>query len=98
MTVAKFLRSLNLVTRRRFFEPFDGERSMRCKSCGSENLENYTAEIAIHFRGLKNINKPHVFVFPVVGVCLDCGTAEFAIGEQELRKLKQGRAASAAEH
>jgi hypothetical protein len=68
---------------------------MRCKSCGSENVGNFTAEIAIHFSGLKNIDKPHVFVFPVIIVCLDCGIAEFTVSEKELRLLTKSRAAGA---
>ena len=47
-----------------------------CKSCGSLNQGNFNGEVAIHFPGLKNIDKPIVWVFPKVTVCLDCGTAE----------------------
>jgi hypothetical protein len=68
---------------------------VRCKSCGSKNLDNYSAEIALHFRGLANINKPHVFLFPSVVVCLDCGMAEFVIPERGLLQLTEGRAAGA---
>ena len=68
---------------------------MACKSCGSENFGSFTGEIAIHFRGLKNIDRPHVWVFPELRVCLDCGIAEFALPEKELRLLGQGRAISA---
>lgn len=68
---------------------------MRCKSCGSENVGNFTAEIAIHFQRLKNVFRPHVFVFPEVIVCLDCGFAGFVVSEDEKRKLNEGRAASA---
>ena len=68
---------------------------MRCKSCGSENAGNFTAEVAIHFSGLKNIDRPHVFVFPALMVCLDCGIAEFAVSEIELRLLSESRAAGA---
>jgi predicted nucleic-acid-binding Zn-ribbon protein len=68
---------------------------MHCKSCGSENLGKFTGEIAIHSSGLKNINKPHVFVFPELVVCLNCGFAEFAVQETELRLLTKGRAAGA---
>jgi len=39
------------------------------------------------FLELKNIGKPVVWVFPEVVVCLDCGTAEFAVPEPELRQL-----------
>jgi hypothetical protein len=68
---------------------------MPCKSCGSENLGKFTGEIAIHFRGLKNINEPHVWVFPELVVCLNCGFAEFAVSETELRRLVKSRAAGA---
>jgi hypothetical protein len=51
--------------------------------------------MGIHFLGLKNIDKPVVWVFPGVFVCLDCGTAEFAIPEAKLRRLAKGHAAAA---
>jgi hypothetical protein len=66
---------------------------MACKTCASENLRQFTGEIAIHLSGLKNINKPHVFVFPELVVCLNCGFAEFAVPETELRLLTKGLAA-----
>ena len=47
---------------------------MPCKSCGSVNQSKFTAEMAIHFPGLQNIDKPVVWVFPELVVCLDCGT------------------------
>jgi predicted nucleic-acid-binding Zn-ribbon protein len=68
---------------------------MPCKSCGSENLGKFTGEIAIHFRGLQNINEAHVWVFPELVVCLNCGFAEFAVPETELRLLAKGRIAGA---
>jgi hypothetical protein len=49
--------------------------------------------MAIHFPGLKNIDKPIVWVFPKIVVCLDCGTAEFALTEDELRQLAKSKAA-----
>jgi hypothetical protein len=68
---------------------------MSCKSCGSVNQKKFTAEMAIHFPVLKDIDKPVVWVFPEVVVCLDCGTAEFAVMEAELRQLAKGDAAAA---
>jgi len=68
---------------------------MPCKSCGSVNQRNLTAEIGIHFPGLKNINQLVVWVFPELIVCLDCGTAEFGVPETELRELAKGDAAAA---
>jgi hypothetical protein len=66
-----------------------------CKSCGSFNQSKFAGEIAIHFRGLKNIDKPAVWVFPEVVVCLDCGTAQFTVPETELRQLAEGDAPAA---
>jgi hypothetical protein len=61
--------------------------AMSCKSCTSENQERFTSEIAVHFSGLKNLDKPPVFVFPKLLVCLDCGFTEFAMPETELGLL-----------
>jgi hypothetical protein len=68
--------------------------STTCKSCGSVNQGKFSAELGIHFLGLKSIDKPVVWVFPELVVCLDCGTAEFAVPE-ELRQLAKGNAAAA---
>jgi hypothetical protein len=68
---------------------------MPCKSCGSVNRKKFTAEIGIHFSELKDIDKPVVWVFPEVVVCLDCGIAEFAVPEHESRQLARGDAAAA---
>jgi hypothetical protein len=65
---------------------------MPCKSCGSVNQSKFTGEICIHFPGLKNIDKPVVWVFPELIVCLDCGTTEFVVPEAELRQLATGDA------
>jgi hypothetical protein len=67
---------------------------MPCKVCSSPNQSEFSAEMGIHFLGLKNIDKPVVWVFPKVVVCLDCGTAEFALPEAELRLLAKGDAAA----
>jgi hypothetical protein len=50
--------------------------------------------MGIHFPGLKYIDTV-VWVFPEVVVCLDCGTAEFAVPEAEVRQLANGDAAAA---
>ena len=68
---------------------------MSCKSCESENQRNLNGEIAIHFPGLEGLDKPIVWVFPKLLVCLDCGFTEFAIPESELRQLLGGYAAAA---
>ena len=66
-----------------------------CESCGSGNQREFSAEMAIHFPVLKGIDKPPVWVFPKIVVCLDCGTAKFAAPEAELRQLAKGNAAAA---
>jgi hypothetical protein len=63
-----------------------------CKSCGSVNQQKFSAEMGIHF---PHIDKPVVWLFPELVVCLDCGTAEFAVPEAELRQLAKGDAAPA---
>jgi len=69
---------------------------MPCKSCFSVKQKEFGGEMGIHFPGLKNIEKPVVWVFPELDVCLDCGNAEFAVPEEELRELAKDDAAAAA--
>jgi hypothetical protein len=52
-----------------------------------------TGEFALHFPGLKNIDKPVVWVFPQECVCLHCGNAEFSIPESQLLVLSIANAA-----
>jgi hypothetical protein len=68
---------------------------MLCKSCGSVNQKKFSARMDIHFPGLKDIDKPAVWVFSDVVVCLDCGTGEFAVPEEEVRQLGKGNATAA---
>jgi hypothetical protein len=67
---------------------------MTCKSCTAENHRKFSSEIKVHFPGLKNLDKPPVFVFPKLLVCMDCGFTEFAIPEGELRLLGEDVMAS----
>jgi hypothetical protein len=60
---------------------------MFCKSCCSGNLSQFSGEMGIHFLGLKNIDKPTVWVFPALLVCLDCGFSEFVIRDAERGEL-----------
>jgi hypothetical protein len=52
-------------------------------------------EIGIHFPGLDGLDKPIVWVFPKLKVCLECGLTEFEIPERELRVLKESASAAA---
>jgi len=61
---------------------------MSCLLCGSGNQAELTAEMVIHFSGLKNLDKPGVWVFPKkLLVCLDCGCSHFIVPKTELASL-----------
>lgn len=63
---------------------------LQCKQCDSERMDNFGGELAIHFAGLEGVNKPIVWVFPKLLVCLDCGFSEFMVPERELQVLETG--------
>src|SRR5215468_3315797 len=60
---------------------------MSCKSCCSVNQSRFGGELGVHFVGMKNIDKPTVFLFPRLLVCLDCGFTEFVIPQAEREEL-----------
>jgi hypothetical protein len=47
---------------------------------------DFSGEIAIHFPGLDGLDKPIVWVFPKLLVCLDCGFTEFEVPKNELQQ------------
>jgi hypothetical protein len=63
------------------------EEIMACRRCSSENQRKFSTEMNIHFPGREGLDKPTVWVFPEVTVCLDCGFAEFSVPRAELRTL-----------
>jgi hypothetical protein len=65
---------------------------MVCKVCASENQSSFPTEIAIHLHGLST---PHVFLFPQVVVCMDCGFTELSIPETELPRLAKNDSSTA---
>jgi hypothetical protein len=65
-----------------------------CNSCGSVNQKKFAGEMGIRSAGLKGIDKPTVWVFPELTICLDCGKAKFVVPEAELRELARGDAAA----
>jgi hypothetical protein len=69
---------------------------MPCTSCKSHNQAEFTAEMNLHFRGLRNIDNPAVLLFAEVSACLDCGFSKFTIPEAELQKLNEGNRRSTA--
>ena len=62
----------------------------QCKNCFSQHTQVFNGEIAIHFPGLEGVDKPIVWVFPKMRVCLDCSFTEFPIPERELDVLRHG--------
>jgi len=63
---------------------------MECKCSGSSQWKAFDGEVAIHFPGLDGLNKPIVWVFPKLSVCLECGAAQFNVPELELQVLATG--------
>jgi hypothetical protein len=69
---------------------------MSCLLCASRNQAEFGTEILIHFSGIANLDKPPVWVFPKLVVCLDCGFSRFTTPESELAVLAKGTAANEA--
>lgn len=63
---------------------------MSCLLCASDNQAEFGTEILVHFPGLKNLDKPPVWVFPKLLVCLDCGFSRFTTPQRELEILAGG--------
>ena len=60
---------------------------MRCKRCSSGNQDEFKVEMNFHYPHGTSLNKPGVWVFTDVAVCLVCGFAEFIVPDVELRTL-----------
>lgn len=58
-----------------------------CPSCESTNRREFTAEINIHFPGMKGLDIPTVWLFPTISVCMNCGTAQFTTPETKRKEL-----------
>ena len=57
---------------------------MPCRLCRSENQRRIRSEINIHFP--RNLERS-ILVFPELTICLDCGLAEFLLGNADLQSL-----------
>jgi hypothetical protein len=57
---------------------------MSCLSCRSNNNTEFVAELIIHFSGLENLDRPGVWAFPRLLVCLDCGFSYFILQKSQL--------------
>jgi hypothetical protein len=62
---------------------------MLCKSCGRNGLTRFNGEIAIHFPGLPGLEKPIVWVWPKLFICLNCGFTDFQVPEDELARSEK---------
>lgn len=69
---------------------------MACKSCGAPNQNALSAEMAIHVPGLENLDRPAVWLFPRILVCMDCGFSEFLVPEDKFQFLEPEENCSAA--
>ena len=65
---------------------------MSCDACRSDNVSDLPSEMALRYRGLKNIDRPTVFMCPVVQVCLSCGKGQFYLSLMELERLRAAAA------
>jgi hypothetical protein len=72
--------------------PRTGCAGIACRLCASEKQSSFPTEIAIHLPGLGAL---HVFLFPQVVVCMDCGFTEFSIPETELPRLAKDDSSAA---
>jgi len=62
---------------------------MRCRSCGAGGgAQTFNGEVALRFPGLDGLTEPIVLAFPKVLVCLDCGFAEFALPDEQVKTLR----------
>jgi hypothetical protein len=60
---------------------------MHCSSCSSNHQAEFTVEMNIHSRGLKNVANPGVLLIQEVKVCLSCGQSRFITPHGELTQL-----------
>src|SRR5262249_43008674 len=65
-------------------------RKRGCRLCCSANLGEFPAEMNIHFPGCEPLEKPSVWVFPKMVICLACGYTELTVAEAALRALERG--------
>jgi hypothetical protein len=60
---------------------------MSCPLCGSGHEAEFPTEMIIHFTVLKHVDKPAVWLFPKLLICLDCGASRFRVPKKELALL-----------
>jgi hypothetical protein len=60
---------------------------MRCGRCASDEQKNFNGELVLHFPGREGLDKPVVWVFPKVTVCLHCGLGQLDVPDEEKQQL-----------
>ena len=58
-----------------------------CPLCRSNNQAEFGSEMVVHFSGRENLDKPGVWVFPMLSICLDCGFLQSKIPASALAQL-----------
>lgn len=62
---------------------------VECSSCSSKNRRKFNGELALHLPGLEGLDKPIVWAFPEVLLCLDCGFAAFVLENDPLKEARE---------
>jgi len=60
---------------------------MRCKDC-EQALTSFSSEVAIHLHYPEGYQKRHMFAFPHLSVCLNCGFVQFRLIEGQVERLR----------
>ena len=64
------------------------ESDMRCKDCGHA-LTRFSSEVAVHLHYPEGYQKRHMFAFPHLSVCLNCGFVQFRLIERQVEQLRR---------
>jgi len=62
---------------------------MLCLVCQSSNQRAFPSELNIHFPGLEGLDRPTVWAFPLLLVCLECGFTQFALSRDQVEELSE---------
>lgn len=69
-----------------------------CPSCRSNNQAEFGSEMIVHFSGREILDKPGVWVFSKLSICLDCGVSQSKIPASELAQLAASAPTSEKQH
>ncbi len=58
-----------------------------CPSCRSNNQAEFASEMVVHLSGRENLDKPGVWVFSKLSICLDCGFLRSKVPASALAQL-----------